>query len=206
LYQKIQRDKMMLTIVHYQNYSIDMPLPGITDLQRRFNEIRAATLPIVRRLIHDGEKWFSVRNNAKTREIVTALERLAEAVILKEDRQDLFRDSREFQRLSPIDRRVIDDIDFSTTSTMLDLHFSVYIPEYIGDYSGDDGYDREIHRSAYWEAQLSVREALNIARLNIFNLMTLGFFGPLTGRSTSLVRVEEALHLVESTGVRTGLG
>ena len=188
----------VLVGVSYPKYESG-PLPGTTAEQIRFNEIREAILPVFERLQNTSREWFSVGNYDKAVQIKRALVRLAEAIILKEDKEGMHAGLRDY-RLTPISVSEMRRADFSTIDSMLDLNFGIFVEASTGvDSSGMD-----VYRPAYWSPQLSLREALNISRLNIFNLpaiVNLGIFGPLSGRSSALVSVEETLR--RSHGART---
>lgn len=142
----------------------------------QFQKIEAAVNPEIKRLMPSYDYMGSSR--AKAQEIMAALTRL-----------HAFIDPQADIVLKPkIDPDSVELIDISTIDAMLDAKFSVWETETHPWVEGDMEFDGS--PEGYFE-KLSLRQALNISRNNIFP----GHWGPIWGKAKALENVENALGI-----------
>jgi hypothetical protein len=131
----------------------------------------------------------------KAQQISCALDRLY-LMVAEQDRTSasLYRRNTGLTRINPSEGS---EIDFASVHSMLNARISCMVSEILPyreqgmEFSG---------RRAGFEREISVAEALNISTNNPFNILVMGNWGPLWGKTRSLENVEKRIEQTLSMG------
>ena len=120
----------------------------------------------------------------KSQEIILAVHRLSQVIFEK----PLTSEPKIY-----LNNRIVNPQEVITIKDMLDMHLEEY------SWGTPPSYEQGMYLSGTpggYHAKLSVRDSLNIASWNFFNLF-FDTFGPLWGKSDSLLNVEAKLEITD---------
>ena len=176
------RTKTLQTVKQIRRASIGFAYDLVGDLPEliMFNLIRAAVKIQTERLSEESDSCYTGSNKAG--KIQDALSRLRESILIKMD----INSNSDYVNGMELNISEIPRKTFSTIDEMLDFKISAWEPEIPPSIEGGLEYNGS---RAGFKSKLSLRQALNLARNNIFG----SNFGPLWGKSSALLVVEKQL-------------